>query len=612
MPFSLAQDHEFKRAIEAIKLRAPVEDVVRERVPDLKLKGGRWWACCPFHDEDTPSFSVTPSLGIWYCFGACSTGGDQIKFLQRLDGLSFMEALELLAARTGVELPRNRARKPEGDDAGLAALQRADEFYQAQLATPDGRRVLAYMHERGLTDNTIAAFGVGYAPASGHALVDRARRDGIALKDLQATGLARTTDAGRAYDFFRGRLTIPIRDIKGRTVGFGARRLADDEASGPKYINTPETPWFHKGRIVYALDRALDVVRRGGHLVLVEGYTDVMAAHQAGLGQVAAVLGTSTTADHAGLVRRCGARRVSLVFDGDAAGRNAAYKALHGLLPLGIEIDVVSLPAGSDPCDLLMSEGAEPFLAALELGAEWFDFLVSGLTGLKAATLAREVDRALELLGRLQKPVHRDALIGELAERLSLPVASLREQWDALPRGRRELAGGRPTTEQEAPASGADRPKPVDPRLRRAYGGIVGALLLDDSLVPLARSVAAGCPDQELAAIFAAIFALYEDEDAVIDVNGVMNALADHPARDRVASIAEYARTAENPKSLLDGELGYLRERALEQEKAQLLEQIPELERAVDEGRDDAAKPLSELLSRLVELHQRGRTPLPL
>jgi DNA primase len=346
--------------------------------------------------------------------------------------------------------------------------------------------------------------------------------------------------------------------------------------------------------------------------VLVEGYTDVMAAHQVGLGQVAAVLGTSTTEDHAGLVRRAGARRVSLVFDGDAAGRNAAYKALNGLLPIGVDVDVVVLPAGTDPCDLLMRDGAEPFLAQLELAQDWFDFIVSGLVDLKGATLAREVDRALELLGRLKKPVHRDSLILDLAERLSLPVASLREQWDALPQRRRELANSRQRTQPEEPAPDAERPKPVDKRLRRAFGGIIGALLLDDSLIPLAVPVAKDCADQEMAAILAAVFALYEDEDAVIDVNGVMNALADHPARDRVASMAEYARTAETPKALLDGELAYLRDRALDHEKQQILERIPELERAALEGLDGAAEPLSELLSRLAELHKRGRTPLPL
>ena len=335
--FPLPSDPEFQRALEAIKLRAPVEEVVRERVPDLKRKGNRWWACCPFHDEDTPSFSVSSQLGIWHCFGACSEGGDQISFLQKLDGIGFMDAVEILAARTGVELPRRKqARRNPLEDAGLAALADVDGFYQRELHSADGRPALAYLRERGLQENTLKAFGVGYAPGRSSCVRLAQRGDRKAIEAFEAAGLVRRGDDGRPYDFFNQRLTIPIRDLKGRTVGFGARRIDVEgrEERGPKYVNTPETSWFHKGNLIYGLDRAGSAIRRAGHAVLVEGYTDVMAAHQVGIDNVVAVLGTSTTADHAGLLRKHGARRISLLFDGDEAGRKACLKALAGLLPL--------------------------------------------------------------------------------------------------------------------------------------------------------------------------------------------------------------------------------------------------------------------------------------
>ena len=306
----MSQD-DLKRVIETIKLRVPIEDLVRDRVPALKKQGALWVACCPFHDERTPSFKVDPRRGSWHCFGACATGGDQISFLQRLDHLEFMEALEILAARVGVELPRRGRGRDEATDLDplTTALDRSAEFYRRQLASREGRIARNYLEERGITANTIEAFGLGYAPSTGQALVGFARalvRDG----ELPTTGaftraaLVRVGDSGRPFDFFRGRLMIPIRDAKGRTVGFGARRLLDDAdtpaGAGPKYINSPETPAFHKGRVIYGLDRAIADVRRSGHLILVEGYTDVIAAHQAGLSTVAAVLGTSTTEDHAG------------------------------------------------------------------------------------------------------------------------------------------------------------------------------------------------------------------------------------------------------------------------------------------------------------------------
>lgn len=604
----LSSDIEFKRAIESIKLRAPVEDVVRERIPDLRKAGSLWVACCPFHEEKTPSFKVDPRRGSWHCYGACAEGGDQISFVQKLDNLSFMDALEILAARTGVELPRSSSRRrDDGDDPGYAALAEADAFYQTQLHTAEGRRALQYLQERGLEENTLKAFGVGYAPANGRALSELA---GKRRSIFEKAGLTRTNDSGRPYDFFRGRLIIPIRDAKGRTVGFGARRLSDGDEAGPKYINSAESPYFHKGRIIYGLDRAIDDVRRGGRMVLVEGYTDVMAAHQVGLPYVAAVLGTSTTEDHAGLVRRAGARRVSLVFDGDVAGQKAAFRALSGLLPLELELEVVSLPTGQDPCDLLIQGGNQPFLAALEHATSWFDFVVQGLNGMTGVDLAREVDRVFELVLRLPKPVHRESLIVQLAERLNLPVESLREQWNQLPERRRQKA--RREAQAEEPVvevTPEPRAQPVAPRVQQAFRGLTGAVLLDSSLVPLVRPYAERCPVEGLRAIIACVLELYEDVDAVIDQQNVMTTLGEHPARELVVPCVEYALQAESPKSLMDGELAYLREREIEWERRRIAREIVDLERAVGEGQEDAESSLNEALGRLNELHKRGKSP---
>ena len=282
---------------------------------------------------------------------------------------------------------------------------------------------------------------------------------------------------------------IPIRTERGTTVAFGGRVVGD--ADGPKYVNTGETTYFHKGRLIYALDRAIDAVRRGGHLVLVEGYTDVMAAHAAGLPQVGAVLGTATTDSHAALVRRAGARRISLVFDGDEAGRRAAWRGLEGLLHLDMTLEVVPMPEGEDPADILMGDGgAEAFSARLETALPWFDFVVETVETKRpegARALALEVDRALELIRRLPRPVEVDGAVVELARRLDIPVQTLRAQFDGL--GRRPGAGraagrGGQGLSRARPAGGAEGSRrraarklgggSPEARVRTAYGSLLG------------------------------------------------------------------------------------------------------------------------------------------
>ena len=530
------QDLAFRQLVERVKQSHPIEEVVQSRVPGLKRAGSLWKACCPFHDEKTPSFVVDPARGSWHCFGACSEGGDVIGFLQRFDGTSFWETLTELANRAGIELPE-RGRSADDVDRFRTlydVLERAERLYAAKLRGPEGHRARAYLAGRGLEENTLEAFGVGFAP-TGNALLEAARRAGQAEGPLLEAGLVRRGDDGSCYDFFRGRLMIPIRDERGRTVGFGGRLLPG--ADGPKYVNTSETPVFKKGRIVYGLDRARDAARRERHLCLVEGYTDVMSAHQAGVGHVAAVLGTATTPDHARLVRRTGARRVTLFFDGDDAGRKAVHKALGGLLSLdGVTIDVVALPEGSDPCDLFVSEGRPAFERLLAAARGWFEFLVEGLAELpteRTADLVAGVGELVESLACLPRPVERDALLARAASVLGLDVAALRDEarasvarherarsagrrlasdevpgGRARPRGRSAAegavreeapeAGGRVTEPPRAGGAGRRRRSEGNPRRRpavnvkrevRAWRELVGAMLADNSLIAVFRPV---------------------------------------------------------------------------------------------------------------------------
>jgi len=583
------QDSEFRQLVERVKLRSPIDVVVGERVGDLRKKGALHWARCPFHEEKTPSFAVDPRRGTWRCFGACGEGGDVLSFVQRFDGLSFLDALRLLARAAGEDLPdealRRRPRGPADDrrEALLDVLQRAQLLFEKRLRTPEGAQALAYVRDRGFDDECLSDFGIGWAPERGNAVCDAAGASGIGVELLEQAGLAKRSDDGRPYDFFRGRLMIPIADRLGRVVGFGGRMLPGDTRSLGKYVNTPETELFRKGELVYGLHRAAGAVRRSRHLVLVEGYTDVMAAHQAGLANVAAILGTSTTDEHAGLVRRTGAERVTLVFDGDEAGRKASGRALAGLLPLGIDLRVATPPAGSDPCDLCFAapsggaegEGRLPFERLLDDAVDWFAWTLDPLEGLGGAALARGVDEVFGLLGRLTKPVEVDARLRETARRLRIDEAALRRQWqEALRRGERrpearpaELVSAEPAPQEAQEA---------DPALEGAFRSLVGAMLLDNSLIPVYGDWEPRCPRGDLRTIFRAVLELYDhgEDGEPIHAGSVMTALGEDPARDLVVGLEELARTAESPQLLARDQELWLERRRHERELVGLRETL--------------------------------------
>lgn len=545
---------DFRSALVELKERLPIEEVVRSYVPGLKRQGALWVACCPFHEEKTPSFKVDPRRGTWRCFGACAAGGDQISFVERIARVEFLEAVEILASRAGIVLPdrrsREAARQNEENQPLYDVLERAQRFFARGLHTPAGAPALEYLRGRGLADATLEAFGVGWAPRGGaEGLVVAAQRTGVERRALVAAGLARENERGGLSDFFFGRVTFPVRDLKGRCVGFGARRL-DDTQGGPKYVNTPETVLFHKGRLIYGLDRALEHVRKSGHVLLVEGYTDVMAAHQAGLCNVVAVLGTATTDDHAALVRRSGARRVSLVFDGDEAGRRATHRALAGLLALDVEIDVIRLPGGADPCDLLVREGgAQEFRGEMERAQGWFESELAHLTGLAARERLAAVDGLLELCAVLPRPLERESRLEQLARALDVPAESVRLQFESLPQRRRESLRRRAAEADVAEEAGLEPaadggPSPAE---RRAWRDLVGSLLLEPGLALEAEAWRGRVGDAALARVLEAALAVDGDLEPEARLAAVLAELAEHPARHQVVPLLEEAAAADAP-----------------------------------------------------------------
>jgi DNA primase len=374
--------------VAAVKERTSIEDVVRDHVT-LRPGGiGSLKGLCPFHDEKSPSFHVRPQLGVWHCFG-CGEGGDVLSFVQRVDHLTFAEAVERLADKAGVTVEYEEGGARPREQVGrrrrlLEANRAAEEFYAEQLTSlPEavaGRRFLA---DRGFDREAAARFGVGFAPRSGEALVSYLRGKGFTDDELTVVGLAGRGSRG-LYDRFRGRLLWPIRDVTGDCVGFGARRLFDDDRIEAKYLNTSETPLFTKSKVLYGLDLAKKAISTQRRAVVVEGYTDVMACHLAGVDVAVATCGTAFGSDHITLVRRImrdddevDAAEVVFTFDGDAAGQKAALRAFTEDQRFVSQTYVAIEPHGMDPCELRQQSGDEAVRELVSQRVPLFEFAIT-------------------------------------------------------------------------------------------------------------------------------------------------------------------------------------------------------------------------------------------
>ncbi|WP_345559506.1 DNA primase, partial [Streptomonospora halophila] len=349
-----------------VRERTPIADVVGEYLQLRNAGGGSLKGLCPFHDEKSPSFNVTPARGLYYCFG-CGEGGDVIRFIQQIESLSFVEAVESLAQQSGIRLRYEQGGyTSRSNDQGqrqrlIEAHREAQRFYADQLLAPAAQEGRRFLSERGFGRADAEYFGVGYAPGGWESLTTHLRDQGFTDQEIITAGLAGQGRRG-AYDKFRNRLVWPVREVAGEIVGFGARKL-DPGDDGPKYLNTPETPIFKKGHLLYGLDLAKREISRDRKAVIVEGYTDVMACHLAGVTTAVATCGTSFGEDHLKVLRRMLLGRsnqggeVVFTFDGDAAGRKAAVRAFAEEHGFASETFVAVQPDGLDPCDLRQRQG---------------------------------------------------------------------------------------------------------------------------------------------------------------------------------------------------------------------------------------------------------------
>lgn len=446
--------------VDEVKARVNIADVVGERVA-LKSAGvGSMKGLCPFHDERSPSFHVRPQVGYYHCFG-CGESGDVYSFLRAMDHVSFTEAVERMAARVGFTLhyeDGGPAPETTGRSRLYAANAAAAEYFRAQLMTPEADTGRRFLGDRGFDAGAAAHFGVGYAPKGWSHLMDHLLAQKFTRDELLQAGLVSQGQRG-VYDRFRGRLVWPIRDVTGQVIGFGARKLYDDD-QGPKYLNTPETPIYKKAQVLYGLDLAKRDISRSHRVVVVEGYTDVMACHLAGITTAIASCGTAFGSDHITVLRRVmgddsSSGEVVFTFDPDAAGQKAALRAFADEKRFAAQTYVAVAPEGLDPCDLRLQRGDGAVRALMENKAPMFEFVIdqrlkdfdlSSVEGRAGALRA-----AAPIVADIRDPALRPGYVRVLARRLGLDMPEVQSAVERAARGA-DRAEKRETRRDSEPA----------------------------------------------------------------------------------------------------------------------------------------------------------------
>lgn len=422
-----------QRFIDDLLGRVDVVEVVGERV-QLKKAGRNYSGLCPFHQEKTPSFTVSADKQFYHCFG-CGANGNALRFLMEYDKLPFPEAVEQLAGRLGIEVPREGADDPRAQQRekkrkeGVNLLELAASFYRERLKMQEGQAAQSYLQNRGLSPEVISTYGIGFAPSGWEALKQHLGAQGVGEPVQVEYGLLiHREDTGRTYDRFRDRVMFPIRDLRGRTIAFGGRVMGDEQ---PKYLNSPETPVFHKGRELYGLYEARQASSKLEQLVMVEGYMDVVALAQYGIHNAVATLGTATTEDHLSRLFRL-VSRVVFCFDGDRAGRQAASRALETALPLmidGREARFLFLPESDDPDTLVRREGADAFqdrvTCAMPLSEFLFEQAAVGRDLNTVEGRERFASQVLEAVNKVPDGMLKSLLLEALSKRSGLALAQL-------------------------------------------------------------------------------------------------------------------------------------------------------------------------------------------
>jgi DNA primase len=464
-----------RESVERVKEAADIVEIV-SAYTDLRRQGQAMWGLCPFHDERTPSFKVNPTDKLYYCFG-CEASGDVFRFVEQKEGLDFPQAVESLAERYGVELERD-AEDPRAEAARrkrarlYELLERTSKFYARYLwESPKAAKARAYLAERGLEERVLREFEVGMAPSAWDQVLVGSQRAKFTIPELVGAGLIQKGRQGGHYDRFRKRITFPIRDQRGRVLGFGGRALSAD--SKPKYLNSPEGELYRKSHTLYGIDRARGPIAKARRAIVVEGYTDVLALHQAGVEQAVAIMGTAITPEQLAMLAGL-TETVVLALDADRAGADAMIRAQRVAGDRGLELRVAAMPEGEDPADMLGEGGLERFQGLVEGAIDLPSFRVRTALGRgelgSVAGRERVLAEVAPVLAAMGEAVGRDELVREVADRLDTDPSLVAERVRSAPAETESGSGGSaagrggPSASGASAGSGAGAGAPTSPR----------------------------------------------------------------------------------------------------------------------------------------------------
>ena len=569
-------DGEFESFKEQVRSTVNIVEVISGYVP-LKKRGQNFWGCCPFHGEKTPSFAVNPAKNMFYCFG-CHEGGDIFKFIMKIESCDFMEALKLLAGRYGIPVPERQKtaveiRREKQRARIYETNATACRFYQAcLLKTPYGKGALAYLNGRGINQKIINSFSIGYALDSFTALLSNLGRHGYKGEELLAAGLV-AEGRQQLYDKFRNRVMIPIKDPKGKIVGFGGRVL---DNSTPKYLNTAETEWFNKRRLLFAMDVAYKAIRASRQAIVVEGYMDAISLHAAGISNVVASMGTAFATEQAKLLKRI-ADEVIFCYDSDSAGRKASVRAVSIARTEGLKVRIAGVPDGKDPDEYVRRYGKEAFLEVIKQAREGIDFQIEEtILQSDVTNLAGKVDAVSNILPFLlecKSEIEAAEHMRRLAQRLTIDEGLIVEEYRKA------------TRKNGARRESVYVPVPDVKKIsvtRQAEEQLLAVLLEEPQLAENCQAVLklTGWSDPALAQIFAFLLALYEENAFTIDR---LNDALDGAAQSALAGIRTRAVPTQDGEQFVKACLRQLQRNFLEQEyeKHRLL--ADEYERSADE-----------------------------
>jgi DNA primase len=606
-----------QEVIDQIKDRTDILDVVSGYV-SLSKAGQNFKGLCPFHAEKTPSFMVSPSRQIFHCFG-CGAGGNVFTFVMKMEGTSFPETVRELGVKAGVEVPVTQGARPQQDSGNKERLEQLNEaaaaWFRKSLLDPDqGKEARAYLSGRGMTRDTIDAFGFGWAPQAWDGLLRHLTKGGCTPADLLAAGLiVQKEQAGRGlkdasgyYDKFRSRVMFPIHDLRKKVIGFGGRILGEGM---PKYLNSPETPLFSKGRALYLLERARETAgKTTDTLIIVEGYFDAIALHQAGITNVVATLGTALTPDHIRTIRRY-VTKVVLLFDPDPAGVRAALRTLDLFVNSGIGVRVVSLPAGDDPDTFIRKQGPAAFMQLQERAPSLLDFAVEHSLAQAASGVIedriRSVDEILRILQKTGHRIEKEECLRRVAERLGISQQRLIERYPELAAKEERLGGrrgGRQDTPAARPMSGSRFKGSPEERdlvhlllLGQLTAGQIRALNVEAFSIPACRRIVE-------------VALRHLDRDGRVLIRPLLDETVADPDCGPVATeLSMTERHDEDVQEQIRGCLETLERKRREQALAELIVQLRAAEQA---GRTDDARRLNAQVNDL-RMRKAGVPPAP-